>query len=109
MSINELIRDAVLPIVPICEPDSYEGDAAEYCTFHYSEFPTLFADGTPDAILYSVMLHWFLPRGADPTKKKAKLRRAIFEAGCTYPSTINASDNDAQHYVFEFQYADGDV
>lgn len=109
MSINEMIRSAVLPIVPICEPDSYGGDAPEYCTFHYSEFPVVVADGKPDEILYTVMLHWFLPKGINPMKKKTELRRALLKAGFTYPSTINASEKDAQHYVFEFQYADGDV
>lgn len=109
MSINEVIRNAVLPIIPICEPDAYDGDAAEYCTFHYSEHASLFAEGSPDIIMYSVMLHWFLPKGINPMKKKTELRRALIKAGFTYPSTINASDKDAQHYVFEFQYADGDV
>lgn len=109
MSINETIRAAVLPLVPVCEPDVYGGDAEEYCTFNYSELPAILAEGRPDCILYVLQLHWFLPAGVNPLRKKVQLRQALLAAGCTYPNTINASDEDGQHYVFECQFADGDV
>lgn len=109
MSINELLRNAVLPIVPICEPETYDGNSEEYCTFNYSEFPDILAEGCPDVIRYEVQLHWFLPKNQNPIKKKVKIRQALLAAGATYPSTIPAGDEAGQHYVFEFQFVDGDV
>ena len=32
MTVNEALRGAILPLVPVCEPDRYDGDAKEYCT-----------------------------------------------------------------------------
>ena len=109
MSINEMIRNAILPIIPICEPDSYDGDSTEYCTFNYSDFPDILSEGRPDVIRYEVQLHWFLPKGTNPIKKKVKIRQALLSIGATYPSTIPAGDETGQHYVFEFQLVDGDV
>lgn len=109
MSINETIRAAVLPLVPICEPNTYGGDEEEYCTFNYSEQPGVFAEGRPDCIMYLLQLHWFLPAGVNPLRKKVQLRHALLAARCTYPSTTDASDEDGQHYVFECQCVDGDV
>lgn len=109
MSINEMIRNAILPIVPVCEPEIYNGPEEEYCTFTYSEFPDILAEGRPGAIRYEVQLHWFLPNGRNPLQKKVQIRRALLQIGATYPSTISAGDNDGQHYVFEFQLVDGNV
>lgn len=109
MSLDSAIRAAVLPIVSVCEPNQYDGDALEYCTFAYTELPVCFGDNAPHAIRYLVQLHWFLPTGERPAAKKKQLRQALATAGCTYPSVENASDADGQHYVFECEYVGGDV
>lgn len=109
MSINELLRSAILPIVPVCEPGDYDGDASEYCTFQYDDSPEVFAEGAPDAIRYPVILNWYLPHGVNPLKKKVQIRRAIVSAGFTYPYTTNLSDNVSQRFMFEFEHVDGDV
>ena len=109
MTLEAMLREAVLPIVPICEPELYEGEAEEYCTFNATEIPEGFGDNGPRAIRYLFQLHWFLPRGKRPMKTKRELCRAVLEAGFTYPSVENASDQDSQHFVLEFEGIDGDV
>lgn len=109
MSVNEKLRAAVLPIVPICEPDAYAGEESEYCTFDYAEVPDAFGDDMPQAIRYLVSLHWYLPRGVNPIAKKKQIRKALLVADFTAPTITNASDDDGQHYVFECEYWDGDV
>ena len=109
MSVEAALREAVLPIVPICEPELYEGEAQEYCTFTVNRIPEGFGDGEPRYLRGLIQLHWFLPRGVSPMKKRRELCRAVLEAGFTYPSVENASDKDGQHYVLEFEGLDGEV
>lgn len=112
MSVSGRIRRAILPLVPVCVPDLYrpkpgQPPETEYCTFQYDEFPDLFADDAPGMIQYLIQLHWFLPAGRDPVAKKKQLRRALAEAGFTYPEVVNASGEDGQHYVFECRCTEG--
>lgn len=109
MSIDSAIRNAITPIIPIVKPNVYTGSETEYCVFNYTELPTLHGDNSPHAIRYLVQVHWFLPTGTNPNAKKKQIKNALMNAGFTYPSVINASDGDGQHFVFECQYVDGDV
>ena len=112
MNIDERIRAAVLPIVPICEPDFYDGGAETYCTFNMTEIPTAFGDDAPRAVRYLIQLHLFAPGWPKPPTTRMlrkQLCRAVLEAGFTYPEVTNASEKEAQHYVLEFEGVDGDV
>ena len=66
----------------------------------YSEMGALFADSMPQAIRYVVDVHWFLPHGKDPERGKDTIRHLLKAAGSTWPSIINATDDEGQHYVF---------
>lgn len=109
MTVNQALRSAILPLVPICEPDNYDGNASEYCTFVYDDSPEIFADGAPHAIRRLLVLHWYLPRNVDPLEKKRQICRALLDAGFTYPYVQNATDGVGQHFIFECEFADGDV
>ena len=119
MSVNQRIITAVTPVVSVCVPEPYDPDSGsaerEYCTFDYTEMPDSFGDDGPEVIRYLIRLNYFAPRIAAAgessntmTKRKA-LRQAIFDAGFTYPSVENASDEEGQHFVFEFEDLDGEV
>ena len=108
-SINKRIIDAVVPIVPDCVPDHYEGETEEHCTFQYSEIPESFGDDSPEAIRYMIQLHYYAPSGLNTLTIRKALRRSIHGAGFTYPSVENASDELCQHYVLEFEDMDGEV
>lgn len=104
MSINELIRSAILPIVPICEPGFYGGDATEYCYFFYSSEPAMFSDGRPFAIRHYVYLHYFAPLQKNTLAIRDALQKAIVAAGFCWPSCDDASDSISQHYVISFEH-----
>lgn len=106
MSFDSRLRDKLIPIVPIVEPNIYEGDAIEYIIFAYGERGDCFGDNGPEEIVLSVQVHYFLPNGENPRAKKQLIRQALFELGGTCPEITNASDKDGQHYVFEFECAE---
>lgn len=112
MTINEVMIQAVTPIVPVCVPDEYAPavgeEAAEiYCVFDYTETPDSFGDDRPQAVRYVGMLHLYLPSGENPLKLKRQLREALLDAGFAVGDTTNASDADGQHYAMDFEWADG--
>lgn len=106
MSFDSRLRDKLLPIVPIVEPNIYDGEALEYIIFAYIERGDCFGDNEPEEIILTVQVHYFLPNGENPRAKKRLIRQALFELGGTWPEITNASDKDGQHYVFEFECAE---
>lgn len=112
---DEIIRQAVTPLVPVCVPNQYGGAALEYAVYNYSEIPDAFGDDAPNAVRYLVQVHWFYPwaQGASAqaaaVEKRRALRRALAAAGMTWPTVTPAGDRDYEHYVFECEYADGSV
>ena len=106
MSFDSRLRKKLIPIVPIVEPNMYEGNAVEYIIFSYRERGDCFGDNEPEEIILTVQVHYFLPNGENPRAKKRLIRQALFELGGTWPEITNASDKDGQHYVFEFEYAE---
>lgn len=108
MTINERVIAAVKPIVPVCVPDNYTGAEPIYTVFSVDEGGSLFADDIAYAVTASVMLHLFLPLGVNPLQLKRRLQRAIVDADFTYPETTNATDEEYQHYVFEFSDVEDD-
>ena len=106
MSFDSRLRDKLIPIVPIVEPNIYEGEDLEYIIFAYGERGECFGDNVPEEIVLSVQVHYFLPNGENPRAKKRLIRQALFDLGGTCPEITNASDKDGQHYVFEFECAE---
>ena len=96
----------MLPIVPVCEPDFYDGEESIYCTFNMNEIPTAFGDNRPRHSRCLIQLHLFAPGWPKPPSTRQirwELCRAILAAGFTYPEVTNASEKDEQHYVLEFE------
>ena len=106
MSFDSRLRGKLIPIVPIVEPNIYEGEDLEYIIFAYGERGDCFGDNVPEEIVLSVQVHYFLPNGENPRAKKRLIRQALFDLGGTCPEITNASDKDGQHYVFEFECAE---
>ena len=119
MSINEKIIAAVSPVVLTCVPEPYDPDsgeaASEYCTFSYSEEPDGFGDDAPEVIRYliSVIYHAPLHRSSGETNNtlatRKALQQAIFNAGFSYPTVYNLTDEYGQRFTFEFEGFDGEV
>ena len=108
--LDDKIRAAVEPLVPVCVPGIYTGEAEEYCTFNDTEISAGFGDNRAHAVRYLVQLHWFLPLKRRPHPKKKALRRALMAVrGFAAPTITDATDGDGQHYVYEFEAVDGEV
>ena len=109
MSLGERIEGAMKPIVPVCVPKQYGGDALEYCTYNYTETPDLFGDDEPEAAVCLVQVHWLFPwtpgisETAEVLEKKKQLRRALAGVFETWPTLTHAGDSEWEHYVFEGQ------
>ena len=86
MTVNQALREAILPLVPVCEPDDYSGDAPEYCMFTYDDQPTFFADGVPFLVEKSIELNWYLPNGVDPINKKSRFAMPLSPQVFLFPS-----------------------
>lgn len=107
MNINETIIQAVTPVVPICVPDTHEGEEQEYCTFNCNIRGEHFADDEPTVLVYDVQLHYFLPAGKDPRPVLKRLCRALLDADMTWSEITPAGDEDGQHYVLETEWMGG--
>lgn len=106
MRVNEAILDAVKPIVPEVASGSYPGNADEYCTFNYTEHPSQFGDDFPDAALFDVQVHLFLPANRNSLDLRRGIRNNLIAEGFTPPTIYNMSDNESQHFVFECEYSE---
>lgn len=100
MSIESRIIAALSPIVPDIMPDEYTGSSLEYIEFNYDEVH-LYANGTRAETRALIQVHYYLPKKSNALTKKGLIAQALKDAGCTYPSIINASDTLSQHYTFE--------
>lgn len=113
MSVEARLRAALLPIVPVVEPDRYTGDSLVYITFRFDELAALFAEGQGQATRYllSVSLHMPLSPSAqgqntNPNTLKRRIKAALTGMGCTTPDIVNASDEEGRIYVFECEATD---
>ena len=104
MIINELLRSAILPVVPVCEPHSYDGVEPVYCVFNYVIIPWTYADGMPLSVNYSTQVHLYMPLRLDPLDLISQISLALQCAGFPCPEIQDASDKASQHYVFEFSH-----
>ncbi|MBR5094451.1 MAG: hypothetical protein IK095_05100 [Oscillospiraceae bacterium] len=86
MDLDEVVRRAVTPVVPVCLPERYDGEAREYCVFTIDERGGAFGDDAADCLRCELTLHWYLPRGTDPNSRKRGIRRALQTAGFTCPT-----------------------
>lgn len=78
-----------------------------YFVFNYSTLGTGFADDDPTGELFLIQVHLFAPLATNLTRTKLRVKAAIHKAGFTWPETVDASDENGRHIVFEFQYAEG--
>lgn len=108
--LDDRIKAAVEPLVPVCVPDLYTGDEEEYCTYNYNETLSMFGDNRPRMVRYLIQVHWFLPLKRRPQPKKRALRHALGSISlATFPIIEDASDEIGQHYVYEFEAVDQEV
>lgn len=104
MSINETIKDALDGLAPV-KADTYTGKEEVYLTFGYTSVPAAHADDEPTHERFLISIHLFAPTGHNTVELRRKVKKALANAGTTWPSMENASDKDGQHLVFECEMA----
>lgn len=78
-----------------------------YYTFSCSSFGADFGDDEPGHERWLVTVHYFAPLyNEDVPGRVKKTKRALYRAGFTWPSTVDASDQEGQHVVFECEIAE---
>lgn len=107
MSFEEKLCAAVRSVLPESAPGTYEGNALIYGTWNHNELGKLFADGRPHSLLHLVQVHVYLPKRHPWAEIKTKMRKALFALGGTWPDITNAGDESGEHFVFEFEVAEG--
>lgn len=104
--INRNIIDALKPICSNVYPDVYIGDEKEYIVFTFDIQPDNFGDDRPFNVTYDARVHYICPLKKDAISTRIAIMEAIFNMkNClvTYPSEVNASDGEGQHYVYDFE------
>lgn len=116
MSIASRIIEATGPNSSIgipCVQGNYEGSENTYLSFKIDTYPNNFADDYPLTDKIIVMMHLFAPFLRNTRVLREQIREAIADAGFTYPTATDvsentrASDGTEQHIVFEFEDAIG--
>lgn len=103
MSLESEIRSAVAFTGLDCAAGEYTGSASAYLVMNHSTVPTHFADDEPEDERQLVQLHLYCPTKQNTVQLRTDIKRAIHEAGFSYPSTVDATDKTGQHVVFEFE------
>ena len=107
MTVNERIIAALKPEGFPVKPDLYDGQEDIFYTFNFDTRGELFADDAPQCEVCLIQVHLTCPRRFDSVELRRRTVKRLFQAGFTYPEVTNASDKDAQHYVFECEWIEG--
>lgn len=105
MTIEERIGNALLvfgdpvtkePFVPLPgeNPD-------RYYTIRVSTVPLLPADNAPQYDECYVLVHFICPYSYDYVERAALTKKALFDAGCTWPSMEDGIDDGQKDIIFE--------
>ena len=104
MTVNDRIIQALSPFGLKVVPDFYGEGEEEYFTFNYADDRAAdFGDNEPLHVVAYMQIHYFCPVKKDYLHLKREVRKALLEAGFTYPSVTDATvSGDAErHLVFE--------
>jgi hypothetical protein len=104
---NRKIIDALRPAGLPIQPDKYTGEEDTYIVFNYNDLGAAYGDDFPHASRYLIQVHLICPSQYNSIGIRKQIKFLLLGAGFTYSSTVNATDDDGQHYIFECEYAEG--
>lgn len=106
MSVSTRIVAAFTDYLPI-GADVYNGEAAVYLVYNYTEIPADYGDDDAQHYINLVQIHLYAPHGVNTVATRREISTRLMSAGFTRPIITPASDKDGQHYVFECEDAEG--
>lgn len=106
MSVEERIVAALAPFGDPVEASllcaAAQDRPSRYYTFQCSSYGADFGDDAPGCEWWAVTVHYFAPHcNEDVPGRIRATKQALFDAGFTWPSCVDAGDQDGQHRVFE--------
>lgn len=102
--VNSTIINALQSIAPVY-PDFYTAKEKEYIVFTYDISPRLFGDNDAEYDIFNVRIDYVAPAKQNVIRKRVAIIKALKEIG-TYPTEVNASIDEYQHYVYENEMVD---
>jgi hypothetical protein len=100
-SIEKRLTDALTPLGWDIANAVYKGSFDRYLIIRHSDHPASHGDDRPGALRILVYVDIYCPLDFNPVQTVNAVKRALFAAGCTYPTTEDASDDDCRHIVLE--------
>lgn len=112
MSVASQVKAALSPLGdPVWsgtkESETDTTDTGRYYTFTIITLGAGFADNEPQAERSLVTVNFFCPLTFKFEPRREATKKALFNAGFTWPSTTDASDDDGRHIVFECEAIEG--
>lgn len=109
MSTDEKIRNALLTVAPALPVMNgvFESDEDAYYVFTVDTLGAGYADDAPGAERELIGVHLFAPLNEDITERKRATKKALFDAGFTWPSAEDDSDGTGRHIYFACENVSG--
>lgn len=112
LSVDGKIVNALKNIAPTSAWVQNDDDSAIvtecYFVFNYSTNPVTFGNNQVPYEKYLCQIHLFTPVDFNPIQMKKAAKKALREAGFTYPSEVPVSkDKTGQHYCLECSIVEG--
>lgn len=102
MTIDKTIISALSEFGYPCYRDVYTGEDEIYFVFTYNVMPDAYSDDCPEYHDYMCQVHLWCPSTFNTISIAKRIKLSLENAGFTYPEQVDASDEDNQHLVFEF-------
>ena len=105
-SVDKRIRSALIPFGYDVEKGVYRGEDNTYFVFGYNTIPIQPSDDTPEFERYLIWVRIVAPVTVKLTALLRQVKRALEQAGFTYPQSTLVDDADAQEYLLETEWAE---
>lgn len=106
MTVEKRLNDALLTLgYPVYNGVAYGKDEV-YFVMNLATVPTYYADDTAEFERWLGMVNLYAPLSMNIVTLKRDTKRAIHDAGFTWPATEDASNEEERHIVFEFEDAE---
>lgn len=103
MSTNQILLEALTPILPTFPDVNADEDIKEYLIFSYDVTAVSYGDDTPQERILAVRVDYFAPTKKNTLATREAITAALWALDGTYPYVSNDGDKLGQHYVFDFE------
>lgn len=99
----QLLSDGEVPVVQ----GVYYGAASRYITFDLVSFGAAYGDDEPQAIRQMAEIRYTCPASESASAARARIARALTDAGFLFPQVSREETNGNQTLIFETEFLSG--